>query len=255
MRIQTPAKVNIFLKITGLRGNYHELRSRFVRIDSLCDTLSFESKSTPSKRFELLSDTPLPQKNTVTEAYRLLKEKAPKIESFFHTHRVRLIKRIPQGAGLGGGSSDAAAFLRLCNDVCDLKLSLETLAKIGEKIGADVPFFVYGYPAANVEGIGEIITPFEEEPPTLTLYTPDIHCDTTAVYRSFRQHCIDILDPDAGDNWLRTPSTELLHTLDPLQANDLYPAALKIYPELAKKGKPGWFFSGSGSTFFQMSDE
>ena len=251
MKIQAPAKVNIFLKITGLRSHYHELRSRFVRVDSLYDTLSFEPKVRPSDAFELVSDTPLPEKNTVTEAYRLLKEVKPEIADFFREHCVRLDKSIPQGAGLGGGSSDAAAFLRLCNDVCSLELSLETLAKIGERIGADVPFFVYGYPSANVEGIGEIITPFDEEPPTLTLYTPDIHCDTAAVYRSFRQHFIDIVDPDAGSDWLQIPSSELLQTLDPLEANDLYPAALKIYPELAQKGKEGWFFSGSGSTFFK----
>ena len=252
MTIQAPAKVNIFLKITGLRGNYHELRSRFVRVDSLYDTLSFAEKKRPDKNFELNSSIPLPKENTVTKAYRLLKEIAPSIEKFFELHRISLEKRIPQGAGLGGGSSDAAAFLRLCNEICGLKLSMATLATIGEKIGADVPFFVYGYSSANVEGIGEIIAPFDEEPPKLELFTPDIHCDTGRVYRTFREHFLDDIQPDCGKTWLSMESGEIMRTATPLEANDLYRAARLLYPELDKYTSADRFFSGSGSTFFRL---
>ncbi|BDY13369.1 4-(cytidine 5'-diphospho)-2-C-methyl-D-erythritol kinase [Hydrogenimonas cancrithermarum] len=250
MTIQAPAKVNIFLKITGLRGNYHELRSRFVRVDSLYDTLSFTEKERPDKNFELESSVPLPKENTVAKAYRLLKETAPSIEKFFERHRVTLEKRIPQGAGLGGGSSDAAAFLNLCNELCGLKLSKTQLAAIGEKIGADVPFFVYGYPSANVEGIGEIIVPFEEELPKLKLFTPPIHCDTGLVYRTFRENFAKDIDKDAAKEWMSIESGELLKSLDPVEANDLYKAALLLYPSLKSYQAPHRFFSGSGSTFF-----
>jgi 4-diphosphocytidyl-2-C-methyl-D-erythritol kinase len=228
MTIKAPAKVNIFLKITGLRGNYHELRSRFVRVDSLYDTLTFVEKEAPSKQFELHASTPLPSNNTVSKAYTLLKERAPAVETFFERHAVELEKAIPQGAGLGGGSSDAAAFLRLCNEVCGLGLKTHDLAAIGEKIGADVPFFVYGYPSANVEGIGEIITPFEETPPKLELFTPDIHCDTAAVYRAFRTHFVHAIDTNMANRWVHMESKDLLESLHPEEANDLFKAALKI---------------------------
>ncbi len=251
MRRHAPAKINIFLKITGIRGGYHELRSRFVRVDSLYDTISFEKKRSPTAGFELVCDTPLPENNTVSEAYRLLREEAPGIEAFFKEHAVHLEKKIPAGAGLGGGSSDAASFLHLCNEVCSLNISTENLAFIGQKIGADVPFFVYGYESANVEGIGEIIVPYEERAPHVRLHTPPIHCDTTAVYKTYRNSFSDKIDHDAAKEWLEVPSDELMESLEPEEANDLYPAALLIYPQLKEYARTGMFLSGSGSTLFE----
>jgi 4-diphosphocytidyl-2-C-methyl-D-erythritol kinase len=252
MRIHAPAKVNVFLKITGVRGNYHELRSRFVRVDSLCDTLTFTRKQTLSDGFEMVSSTPLPPDNTITRAYELLRGVKPEIEKFFKVHKLILTKKIPQGAGLGGGSSDAAAFLNFCNEACGLRMSPKALATIGEKIGADVPFFVYGYPSANVEGIGEFITPFDEEPPALELRTPPVHCDTGLVYRAFRENFLETVDKDAAKEWLHLPTRTLMQSLDPLEANDLFRAALTVYPSLRRLAGPHCFFSGSGSTFFRL---
>ena len=254
MTVKAFAKVNIFLKITGTRGNYHELRSRFVRVDSLYDTLTFSRKKHPSKGFELVSSVPLPRVNTLTRAYELLKEAAPGIERFFETHKVILEKRIPQGAGLGGGSSDAAALLTGCSEFYGLHLSKENLARIGERVGADVPFFVYGYASANVEGIGEKITPFEEDIPELELFTPPLHCDTGLVYQAFREHFIRETDAKAGHAWKERESAELLATLDPVEANDLYKAALTVYPQLHHHAASHRFFSGSGSTFFRLKN-
>ncbi len=255
MTAKAYAKVNIFLKITGVRGDYHELRSRFVRIDSLYDTLAFKPKQRFRPGFEMATSVPLPPANTVAKAYELLKAVAPRIESFFAVHKVLLEKRVPQGAGLGGGSSDAAAFLNLCNEVCGLKLDRKELALIGEKIGADVPFFVYGYPSANVEGIGERIVPFEEEVPPLNLFTPPLHCETGLVYRTFRDHFDERIDPEAGRAWLTMSSRDLLANLDPMEANDLYKAALAAYPSLRDhRPRPDAFFSGSGSTFFHPAN-
>ncbi|WP_353661285.1 4-(cytidine 5'-diphospho)-2-C-methyl-D-erythritol kinase [Hydrogenimonas sp. SS33] len=250
MQFKAPAKVNIFLKITGIRGGYHELRSRFVRVESLYDTLTFVKKRRPSPGFKLASSHPLPQVNTLTKAYDLLQKAAPGIETFFEEHKLVLTKRIPQGAGLGGGSSDAATFLLAANELCGLHMSRENLAKIGECIGADVPFFVFGYPSANVEGIGEKIEPFEEEVPELKLFTPPLHCDTGMVYRTFRENFIETVRPENGREWLWKRSEEILKEVKPEDANDLYRAALLIYPRLRQYGEPGYFFSGSGSTFF-----
>ncbi|WP_201351798.1 4-(cytidine 5'-diphospho)-2-C-methyl-D-erythritol kinase [Hydrogenimonas urashimensis] len=255
MTFKAYAKVNIFLKITGVRGPYHELRSRFVRVDSLFDSLTFSRKKSPAPGFELISSVPLPRINTLTRAYELLKEAAPGIEKFFETHKVILEKRIPQGAGLGGGSSDAAAFLNACNELYGLHLSKENLARIGEKIGADVPFFVHGYASANVEGVGERIEPFEEDVPKLQLLTPPLHCDTGLVYRAFREHFIQEADREAAASWKDMKSDELLKTLDPVEANDLYKAALTVYPRLHRFATPNRFFSGSGSTFFHLPEQ
>ncbi len=250
MKRHAPAKVNIFLKITGTRNGYHEIRSRFILVESLCDTIRFVKKSRPSPAFELQCAHPLPKRNTLSEAYRLLSLEAPAVASFFKEHAVVLEKHIPMGGGLGGGSSDAAAFLHLCNEVCALNLSTEKIALIGEKIGADVPFFVYGYKSANVEGIGESIEPFEEEVPRLELMTPPLHCDTAAVYQAFRKHFSHNIDADAAKAWLNLPSTEILQSVTPKAANDLYGPALQLYPELQKYAASDRFFSGSGSTHF-----
>jgi 4-diphosphocytidyl-2-C-methyl-D-erythritol kinase len=255
VKIKAYAKVNIFLKITGSRGNYHTLRSRFVRVDQLYDTITFikkESKENIQNSFIVESNIDLPEKNTITSAYELLCEKSDLVEKFFRDYKVTLDKKIPTGAGLGGGSSDSAAFLNLCNEVCELNLSTDEIAKIGAKIGADVPFFVYNYKSANVEGIGEVVTPFEEDPPKLKLFTPQIHCDTVKVYKTFRKEFFHIADQNSGAKWLETNSTTLLKEYDIESLNDLFPAALKAYPELKKFVKPGYFFSGSGSTFFKF---
>lgn len=255
MKIKAPAKVNIFLKITGSRGNYHTLRSRFLRVDELYDTVTFskkESNENPYNGFSLECNVELPGKNTISFAYELLCEKFDIVKKFFKDYKVILDKKIPAGAGLGGGSSDAAAFLNLCNDVCELNLSLNERAKIGEKIGADVPFFVYNYKSANVEGIGEIVTPFEEEPPKLKLFTPKVHCDTVKVYKTFRKEFFHIADKMSGAKWLETNSITLLKEHNRESLNDLFPAAIRAYPELKTFVKPDYFFSGSGSTFFKL---
>ena len=246
-----PAKVNIFLKITGARGAYHELRSRFMLVESLYDIVKFVKKGKKSDGFELFCNTSLPKNNTLVAAFKLLEEKKPQISNFFKEYAVVVEKSIPQGAGLGGGSSDAAAFLNLCNEVCDLGISKESLALIAEKIGADVPFFVYGYRSANVEGIGEKIEPFKEEPLSLHLTTPPVQCDTGAVYRAFRENFFDKVSKDAAKEWLNIPSETLLDELSPIEANDLFAPSLSLYPNLEKYADKNRFFSGSGSTFFE----
>ncbi len=253
MKRHAPAKINIFLKIIGRRGGYHEIRSRFIRVDQLFDTLYFRKKTKPSASFELICDTALPRQNSVSEAYRLLKKEAPKIEKFFKEYAVLLEKRIPQGSGLGGGSSDAASFLHLCNEVCGLNLSKNRLALIGERVGADVPFFIYGYQSANVEGIGEIISPFEEEQIRPTLLTPPIHCNTSIVFKTFRSLFSDKIDKYAGKKWLQLTSRELLEKIPPKKANDLFDAALYRYPQLQEYILPNQFLSGSGSTLFSLN--
>ena len=252
--IKAHAKVNIFLKITGHKDGYHTLLSRFMQVEDLYDTITFEPCECDSFTIEGCDDVPL-ESNTIYKAYKALNAHTGDLDilNFFYKHKVVVTKRIPSQAGLGGGSSDAAAFMRLVKEVCNLLISTKELAQLGSTIGADLPFFIYNYPSANVSGFGEIVEPFEEEPLSLELYTPDMGCDTAVVYKTFKEHLLSDIKLSSFIGWDEMDSKTLLkHIADPLKLNDLYKAAIIAYPELKEVAKEGWFFSGSGSTFFRL---
>jgi 4-diphosphocytidyl-2-C-methyl-D-erythritol kinase len=260
MKIKAHAKVNIFLKIVGTRGEYHLLSSRFMQLKDLYDTISFKPSQKVQHCFRLEGTFGCSlANNTIYKAYHLLNlaTGGKRLASFFKEHYVAVEKRIPEFAGLGGGSSDAAAFLRLANSVCDLKVSTQELAEIGKGIGADVPFFVYDYPSANVSGIGEIVTPFEEEQLTLKTVTPDIACDTAAIYKMFRERFLQNIQTNAkvAKEMESIESKALLQRYERAELNDLYAPALALCPDLKAFSRPGWFFSGSGSTFFKIEED
>jgi len=252
--IKAHAKVNIFLKITGHKEGYHTLLSRFVRVEECYDTITFVPCECETFTIEGCEGVPL-ESNTIYKAYKALNEHTGDLDilNFFYQHKVVVTKRIPSQAGLGGGSSDAAAFMRLVKEVCNLIIGTEELAKIGSTIGADLPFFIYNYPSANVSGFGEIVEPFEEAPLSFELYTPDIGCDTAVVYKTFKEHLLDDITLCSFIGWEKLDSKTLLELIDdPIILNDLYNASLLAYPGLKELAKEGWFFSGSGSTFFKL---
>jgi len=247
------AKVNIFLKITGKRGDYHEILSRFVRVDDLYDTLVFVPKE--DKDFVIEGDFNCQTaQNTIYKAFKALLEAthSDALKRLMESHAVRVDKRIPSFAGLGGGSSDAATYLLMCNEVLHLGLSREELALVGAKVGADVPFFIYGYRSANVSGIGEIVEPFDEPPLRIKTLTPKIEISTPKVYQAFREHFYKELCREEQETLANMPSLDVLKTMTPAEANDLFEPALQLYPELKTQQKRGWFFSGSGSSFFTV---
>ncbi len=253
--IRAHAKVNIFLKITGHENGYHTLLSRFMQVEDLYDTIAFVPCECDTFTIEGCGDVPL-ESNTIYKAYKALNDYTGDLDilNFFYKHKVVVTKRIPSQAGLGGGSSDAAAFMRLVKEVCNLLISTKELAKLGSTIGADLPFFIYNYSSANVSGFGEIVEPFEEEPLSLELYTPEIGCDSSVVYKTFKEHLLDDITLSTFIGWDKLDSKTLLERIaDPIILNDLYKAALIAYPELKKEAKEGWFFSGSGSTFFRLA--
>jgi len=253
--IKAHAKVNIFLKITGHKDGYHTLLSRFMRVEELYDTIEFVPCDCETFTIEGCENIPL-KSNTIFKAYKALNDYTGDLDilNFFYKHKVVVKKRIPSQAGLGGGSSDAAAFMRLVKEVCNLMLSTKELADIGSTIGADLPFFIYNYPSANVSGFGEIVEPFEEEALTFELYTPNIGCDTAIVYKTFKEHLLENITLCSFMGWETLNSRTILETIaDPLLLNDLYAAALLEYPALKNLNSHEWFFSGSGSTFFKLS--
>lgn len=153
--VPAPAKLNLFLHITGRRPDgYHLLQSVFMLID-WCDTLHFECRPGAHISREDLG-TPLPADDLTLRAARAL-QAATGCTQGAH---ISVLKRIPAQAGMGGGSSDAATALLALNRLWSLKLGRKELSRIGLTLGADVPFFLCGH-NAWVEGIGETITPLE----------------------------------------------------------------------------------------------
>ena len=253
MSFKAFAKVNIFLKITGIQATYHTIASRFTVVKSLFDTLEFIPNKTDT--FLIEGDFGCrTRQNTIYKAYKALLEytKNKDLEEFFKSYGIGVEKRIPAFAGLGGGSSDAAVFLKMCNEKLQLGLSIRELASIGLAVGADVPFFVYGFESANVTGIGEIVEKFEEKSFDIQTYTPKIEISTPAVYKEYRKNFFSPLKKKEEQKWLKLPSKDILKTKTPKEANDLFAPALKLYPELLHQAKEGWFFSGSGSSFFTV---
>jgi len=251
MTLKAHAKINTFLKITGHKNGYHTLLSRFIKVPHLYDTISFVPQKCDSFTIEGCGDVPV-ESNTIYKSFLAMQNSINEQTDFFKHHKVVVEKNIPTGAGLGGGSSDAGAFMRLFNEVCDLQIDTPTLAQMGSTVGADIPFFVYDYGSANVSGFGEVVEPFDDEPFEIELFMPDIHCDTPLVYKTFKRELFDKIEPTSFEGWERLKTKEVLNRADAIMANDLYRASLIAYPELKKVAKEGWYFSGSGSTFFRI---
>jgi 4-diphosphocytidyl-2-C-methyl-D-erythritol kinase len=151
--IPAPAKLNLFLHIVGRRADgYHLLESVFMLID-WCDTLHFEVRADGAISREDLS-TALPADDLIVRAARALQQ----LSGTSHGVHIGIAKSIPEQAGLGGGSSDAASTLLALNRLWGLRLSLPQLQAVGLQLGADVPFFLSGH-NAWVSGVGERMKP------------------------------------------------------------------------------------------------
>lgn len=174
--VPAPAKLNLFLHVTGRRPDgMHLLQSVFMLIDWR-DTLHFEVRPGGGLSREDLTK-PLPEDDLVLRAARALQQ-ASGIRLGAH---ISIEKRIPEQAGMGGGSSDAATCLLALNRLWDLKLPLSALAAIGVSLGADVPFFLGGR-NAWVEGIGEKLTPVDLPEARFGVVKPPEGLPTAAIF-------------------------------------------------------------------------
>ena len=155
--VPAPAKLNLFLHVTGQRADgYHLIESVFMLVD-WCDTLHFERRMDGVISREDLA-SPLPATDLTLQAAQAL-QNATGCSQGAH---IGVLKSIPAQAGMGGGSSDAATTLLALNRLWGLQLPLSALEKIGLQLGADIPFFLRGH-NAWVHGIGETIVPLEKE--------------------------------------------------------------------------------------------
>ncbi|MEN3951150.1 4-(cytidine 5'-diphospho)-2-C-methyl-D-erythritol kinase [Iodidimonas sp. SYSU 1G8] len=250
------AKLNLYLHVTRIRDDgYHELDSLFVFTD-IGDRLSVEPADTLSLALDgpFAGDIPASDDNLVLRAARALSDIAgPARQGAL----IRLTKNLPVASGIGGGSADAAAALRLLNRVWGLGLLPPALERIGEGLGADIPACVRSIPT-QVSGIGEILTDAAPLPPCwVVLVNPGVAVATPAVFRRF----------DADVTAFRAPAP--LPAADRASAlagalrerhNDLQPPAIALAPVIldvlaALETQDGCLMarmSGSGATCFGL---
>lgn len=240
---QAHAKINLSLEIVGRRPDgYHDLVSVMQEV-SLFDSLSFE----PATELEFsCSDPDLVGGNLVTQAARLLAHRFGVTQGCC----IQLHKRIPAGAGLGGGSSDAAATLVALNRLWDLQLPPSDLSVLAAEIGSDVPFFLTGG-TAEVAGRGEYVCPLPSLPETwYVLVNPGVHVSTRDVFAELRP-----AEWSAG-NATRALAEEI-RDIRParLSVNGLssalfrlYPAAEECFRRVSDQSQGRVMVSGSGPT-------
>lgn len=211
----SPAKLNLLLHITGRREDgYHLLQTIFQFID-YCDELVFTPRNDSQVRIaSAISDVP-PHDNLIYRAAMLLKETT----ACPLGATVSFQKRIPLGGGLGGGSSNAATTLLALNRLWELELTLDELAQLGIRLGADVPVFVYGK-AAWAEGIGEKLTAIALPEPWYVVIIPACHVTTAKIF---------------SHSQLTRDSTPIkIHDFNEEDSrNDCEPLVKRLYPEVA----------------------
>lgn len=208
--VPAPAKVNLFLHIVGRREDgYHLLESAMSTV-RFGDTLSLTTRN--DDRIEMVTPTPgVPhEEDLCVRAARALRAVARKPLGV----SIAIKKRIPMGAGLGGGSSDAASVLLALNRLWELNFSRRQLMKIGVALGADVPFFIFGR-AAIVRGIGEQLTACSIPAAKIWLAKPAVHVPTPSIFaqptlkRNYPPLVVDAATLHSGDNALQSVAEAL----------------------------------------------
>lgn len=252
---RAPCKVNLFLYITGKQPNgYHDLYSLMLPLD-LCDDLKISLDRTQNADTISLrvTDNPLGdvKKNLVYRAAEIFYREMAGNKNPLH---IELTKNVPIAAGLGGGSSDAAATLLALNHLYEKPFSKSQLCAFAKTLGADVPFFILEQ-ACLAEGIGEVLTPITlNEEISIVLVNPDFPLETAWVYRN-----LDVSQTAAAQDQQLTPKQQQYSGINwkTFLKNDLETVSLKKHPVLAEikaqlldLGAQGALMSGSGPTVF-----
>ncbi|CAH0526619.1 4-(cytidine 5'-diphospho)-2-C-methyl-D-erythritol kinase [Vibrio hippocampi] len=238
----SPAKLNLFLYITGRNDNgYHQLQTLFQFVDhgdELTITANKTGKITLSPEFEGVPT----QDNLIWKAATALAQAT----DCSYGADIHIDKILPMGGGIGGGSSNAATVLVALNHLWQTKLSTDQLADIGLKLGADVPVFVRGF-AAFAEGIGEILSPAEPKQQWYLVVRPPVSIATVDIFTH----------PDLTRN---TPKRDLSTLLQQKHENDCEKIVRLLYPEVDKQ--LSWLLqyapsrlTGTGSCVFSEFDD
>lgn len=251
MKVYAPAKVNLYLKVLAKRSDgYHDIETIMQTI-SLYDTLLFsESKDSQIKLNCNNSLLPVDESNLIHKAIQILRD-------YTHCERgidIYLKKRIPIAAGLGGGSSDAAATLLALNKLWQLGLRREELMNLGVKLGADVPFLLEKG-TVLARGIGDKLTSLKPIPKTwMILVCPPIKVSTKWVYDKvkFKLTKNDFAIKIVPQNWGDNLAFSLFNSLEEITLR-YYPIIDDIKKEFIRLGALGTLMSGSGPSVFGIA--
>lgn len=253
LHLLAPAKLNLFLHITGRRADgYHTLQTLFQLLD-YGDPMSFQLDASGSDSLHLQSSglgstVPVPlERNLIMRAVSTLRQLAG---SALPGVRITLDKQIPVGGGLGGGSANAAMTLLALNELWKLELDRSELCRIGVQLGADVPVFIRG-DSAWAEGIGEVLEPVTLPPAWYVVITPPCLVSTSQVFSH-------------SDLTRNTPAIKMADFLAGLVRNDCHndceAVTCRLYPEVAATLKwLGGFaearMTGTGASAFASFDD
>jgi 4-diphosphocytidyl-2-C-methyl-D-erythritol kinase len=254
--IKAYAKLNLGLRVLYKRPDgYHELRTIFQTI-SLADSL--EISFAPAKSIQIqMEGTPEIPDNLAERAARLLMEATGKTGAV----RLQLRKNIPSGAGLGGGSSDAAAVLLALPVLAGVQLPMDQLASLGAQLGSDVPFFLYGGTALGL-GRGEELYPLPDQPSQQALLVaPAIHSSTADAYRDVSatltkvglQNKLDSFQHGAWGGSFGNNNPSIINDFEEVVLNR-YPPLAEIRERLRRAGAAQVAMTGSGSAIFGIFD-
>jgi len=249
-KIPSFAKINLILKIISkYEDGYHQIFTIFQSIE-LFDLIDFEItgyKNNICKIENLGFEIPLNEDNTIIKAINLIKEYSGRKFSAY----VRIYKKIPPSSGLGGGSSNAAVILYVLNKILNLKLSKEELANLGRKIGADVPYFLYGGTAIGINRGDEIHVCEDIKAKNILLAVPRVRLSTSEIYKKYNE----LLEKEELVNYsIRDYS---LSEIMKIGVNDLEKVVLKENPlikrikeTIKQNGAEVSLMSGSGSAVY-----
>lgn len=253
VRVKALAKINLDLRVLGVRADhYHELRTVFQTI-SLADTLEIGFRAGRRTRISVTADVEIAGKNLAERAAELALEamgRSGQVE-------IRLKKRIPLGAGLGGGSSDAAAVLLALPALAGRRLEMGRRIELAECLGSDVPFFLLGGTAVAL-GRGTELYPVPDRPASWGLVvTPEIHVSTAEAYRDL--DCYRTLTSEAEQNIISTFQSYVWDDVSGVSRNDFEAVVFKRHPrlkslrrQLERLGAEPARLSGSGSALYGL---
>jgi len=258
------AKVNLYLQVLRKRkDNYHTISTLFERID-LHDTIHLAAR--PDRTLRIISES----KDIPHDATNLAYRSARLLQDTFCVQKgadIKIIKRIPVGSGMGGGSSNAACVLAGLNRLWKLHLGRKALLALAKKLGADVPFFIYDTPFAYAGGVGEKIKPL----PALgkvrlwhVVAVPRIHVSTPLIYQAWdelvmkkkvkltrRKNSVKLLTLALKKKDISLIGKSLFNALEPVTVSK-YPYVRTVRERLAQQGLAAILMSGSGPTVYAL---
>ena len=251
--LSASAKINLSLDITGVREDGYHLMDMVMQSVGLADTVWLRRAADISVRVERgslqVNGIPQGESNTAVRAARVFFE-AAKIEGGC---QIYIEKRIPQQAGMGGGSADAAAVLVGLNELYEAGLSRKTLMQLGLKVGADVPFCLHGG-TARVQGIGEQVTPVVSMPDChMVVIKPPFGISTADAFGRFDR--VGVSRRPDNEGLLAAMARKNLAAMEPCMANVMeeaadFPQISLLRQKLKEQGASASLMTGSGSAVY-----